>query len=156
MIFISETNLDYDALPSFKDFTTVADPSKKICTYDGIAWYVRNSLAKHMFQVQFNEVYISFRLRLVPNFVFIGVYVQPEGARNFDVHMFAEVGALLADCDQKGLIPYVGGDFNSRPGDLHLINTDTTWTYVKNIDSKTNKHGRTLFRDLCCSWMNKR
>ena len=151
MIFISETNLGYDALPSFKDFTIVADPSKKICTYGGIAWYVRNSLAKYMFQVQFNEAYISFRLKLVPNFVFIGVYVQPEGARNFNVHMFAEVGALLADCDQKGLVPYVGGDFNSRPGDLHLINSDTTWTYEPNIDSKTNKHGKTFFRDLCCA-----
>ena len=65
--------------------------------------------------------------------------------------MFAEVGALLADCDQKGLIPYIGGDFNSRPGDLHLINTDNTWTYESNIDSKTNKHGKTFFRDLCCA-----
>ena len=151
MIFISETNLGHDALPSFKDYTTVADPSQKICTCGGIAWYVRNSLAKHMFQVQFNEAYISFRLRLAPKIVFIGVYVQPEGARNFNVHMFADVGALLADCDQKGLVPYVGGDFNSRPGDLHLINTDTTWTYESNIDNKTNKHGKTFFHDICCA-----
>ena len=151
MIFISETNLGHDALPSFKDYTTVADPSKKICTYGGIAWYVRNSLAKHMFQVQFNEAYISFRLNLFPNIVFIGVYVQPEGARNFNLHMFAEVGALLADCNQKGLTPYVGGDFNSRPGDLHLINSDIAWTYESNIDTKTNKHGKTFFRDLCCA-----
>ena len=151
MIFISETNLGHSALPSFKDFTTVADPSKKVCNYGGIAWYVRNSLARHMFQVQFNESYISFRLKLVPKIVFIGVYVQPEGARHFNIDMFAEVGALLVDCDQKGLIPYVGGDFNSRPGDFHLINTDTSWIYESNIDSNTNKHGKTLFRDLCCA-----
>ena len=151
MIFISETNLGYDALPSFEKYTRVADPSKKTCSYGGIAWYIKNSLAKHMFQVQFNEAYISFRLTIFPNYVFIGVYVQPEGARHFKVNMFADVGALLAECHDKGFTPYIGGDFNSRPGDLHLINSDNTWKYESNADRNTNKHGKTFFRDICCA-----
>ena len=105
MIFISETNLGYDALPSFKEYTMVADPSKKTCIYGGIAWYIKTSLAKHVFQTQFNDAYISFRLTICPNYVFIGVYVQPEGARYFNVNMFADLGAHLAECYEKGLTP---------------------------------------------------
>ena len=151
MIFISETNLGYDALPSFKEYSVVADPSKKICYYGGIAWYVKNSLAKHMFQVHFNEAYISFRLNIAPKYVFIGVYVQPEGARSFNVNMFADVGAHLAECHERGLIPFIGGDFNSRPGDLKQVNSNSMWNYEPNMDSNTNKHGKTFFRDICCA-----
>ena len=119
MIFISETNLGYSALPQFHDYTLVADPNKKTCACGGIAWYVRNQLAKHVTQTQFNDSYISFRLDIAPRYVFIGAYIQPEGARNFKVNMFADVGAILSDCKEKGLIPYIGGDFNSRPGDFN-------------------------------------
>ena len=150
MILISETNLSHDALLLFEHSTTVADPSKKICTYSGIAWYVRKSLVKNMFQVQFNESYIPFPLKLVPNMIFIWVYVQPDGTHDFNVHMVAEIGALLADSNQKGFVPSVGWDSNSLPGDLHLTNTDT-WTYKANIDSKRNKHCETLFCDLFCA-----
>ena len=150
LIFISETNMGYDALPAFKIYTLLADPNKKICTCGGIAWYVRNSLAKHIMQTCFNDSFISFRLDIAPNYVFVGVYIQPEGARNFNVNMFAEVGAMLVDCKDKGLIPYIGRDFNSRPGDLNnLDNDDGKWKYAENVDKNTNGHGRTFFKDLC-------
>ena len=149
MIFISETNLGYDALPFFDDYTLVADPNKKLCTCGGLAWYVKNNLARHIIEKQFNDSYISFRLDIAPKYVFVGVYIQPEGARNFKVNMFAEVGGFLNDCKEKGLIPFVGGDFNSRPGDLNALNNDDTWKYEPNVDQHTNTHGRTFFKDLC-------
>ena len=96
MIFISETNLGYEALPQFSKYTLVADPNKKTCTCGGIAWYVRNDLAKHIICPQVNDSYISFQLDIAPKYVFVGVYIQPEGARNFKVNMFADVGALLS------------------------------------------------------------
>ena len=113
MIFISETNLGFEALPSFADYAVIADPHRKLCHYGGIAWYVKNTLARHIFQTQFNESYISFRLDIAPKYIFIGVYIQPEGARSFDVSMFADVGAMLSDCREKGLTPFIGGDFNT-------------------------------------------
>ena len=63
--------------------------------------------------------------------------------------MFADVGAMLAECKEKGLIPYIGGDFNSRPGDLNDLDEDSTWKYEPNVDISTNKHGRTFFKDIC-------
>ena len=97
MIFISETNLGYDSLPSFEDFTTVADPSKKTCTYGGIAWYVKNSLAKHMFQVQFNKAYISFRLRSI-SYPFASYFIQ------FSCLLLALVGYKSTSFPRPGLI----------------------------------------------------
>ena len=43
----------------------------------------------------------------------------------------------------------LGGDFNSRPGDLRQLGNNVSWHYADNIDTKTNKHGTTYFRDIC-------
>ena len=149
MIFISETNLAYDALPTFDEYTLIADASVKSCYYGGIAWYVKDYIAKHVFQVSYNPAFISFRLEIAPQFLFIGVYIQPEGGRYFNMNMFSDLGSLLIECQEKGLVPFVGGDFNSRPGDLRQLGNNNTWNYFENIDTKTNKHGTTYFRDLC-------
>ena len=90
-----------------------------------------------------------FRLRNVPIFVFIGVYIQLEGSRYFDPKLFAELTSFLVDCQEKRMTPIVGGDFNSRIGKPEDIDKSCHWQYNKNLDSVTNKHGRTFFRDLC-------
>ena len=149
MIFVSETNLGYDALPTFKDYALIADPSLKSCSHGGIAWYVKHFLAKHIFQVVYNTAFISFRIDIVPDVVFIGVYIQPEGGRYFNVNMFSDLGALLVEYREKGITPFIGGDFNSRPGDLQKLGNNKSWIYERNKDEKTNKHGLTYFKDLC-------
>ena len=121
----------------------------KVCSFGGIAWYVKDGLAKHVFRVQYNQAYISFRLDFAPEYVFIGVYIQPEGGRYFSVNMFADVGTCLMECSESGLTPFVGGDFNCRPGDLRQLGNGNMWAYTENNDKTTNKHGRTHFRDLC-------
>ena len=83
IIFILETNLGYDALPTLNGFTLFSNPNNKICDYGGIACYVKNSLASHLFQIKYNLSHIAFRISTVPGFMFIGAYIQPEGARYF-------------------------------------------------------------------------
>ena len=77
LIFISETNLGYSALPIIKNFTIIADPDKKVCSHGGIVRYLKNHLARHIFQTCFRDSHISFRLAVIPKFVLFGVYIQP-------------------------------------------------------------------------------
>ena len=51
-------------------------------------------------------------------------------------------------CHDSGCIPYIGGDLNSRVGNFAMLKS-SSWQYVDNVDVKTNKHGRTFFKDLC-------
>ena len=60
--------------------------------------------------------------------------------------MFANVTALLVDSHAKCLTPVIGGDFNSRPGDLNKI---CNMNYATNIDQITNSHGTSYFIDIC-------
>ena len=118
IIFISETNLGYDVLPRVENYTIFSDPDKKLCKFGGIACYVSNKLATHVFQIKYHVSHISFRIDTFPKFVFIGVYIQPEGVRYFTESMFSDVARTIIDCHEKGLIPFIGGDFNSRAGYL--------------------------------------
>ena len=150
LIFISETNLGYSALPIIKNFTIIADPDKKVCSHGGIVWYLKNHLARHIFQTCFRDSHISFRLAVIPKFVFFGVYIQPEGARYFDATMFSSLSSDIIDTTNKGLVPIIGGDFNARAGNINdWLLGGTSWSYNENIDKTTNKHGRTFFKDLC-------
>ena len=63
--------------------------------------------------------------------------------------MFSRLGAALIEFHEKGLTPFVGGDFNSRPGDSRQFGNNKSWIYTKNRDKTSNKHGRTYFSDLC-------
>ena len=147
-IFISETNLGYDYLPNFKGYRLFADSKKKLCVHGGIAFYIRENYAKFVHKVCYREAHISFRVKQYPKYVFFGVYIQPEGARYFDASMFTELVTDLLDCQSQGLIPYIGGDFNCRIGNPSDLLRQTA-IYDTNIDEKTNKHGRTFFKDLC-------
>ena len=150
IIFISETNLGYDALPEFDKYVLFADPDRKLCNFGGIACYVRNNIASHVFQVKYHVSYISFRIDTCPGFMFVGVYIQPEGARHFKESMFSDLSLILIECHEKGLIPFIGGDFNSRPGNLDSLG-DGKWRYNANKDTNQNQHGKTFFRDLCAA-----
>ena len=79
--------------------------------------------------------------------MFFGVYIQPEGARYFHESLFSELTKTLIDCNERGIIPFVGGDLNCRPGNLESL-SDDNWKYVCNKDIRSNKHGRTFLRDL--------
>ena len=54
---------------------------------------------------------------------------------------------LLKDCQKKKITPFIGGDFNSRPGNLKDL--PLQWNYNENSDKNTNSYGETYFHDLC-------
>ena len=149
LVFISETNLGYDALPRFDKYVLIANPDEVTCSHGGIAWYVKDNLAAHVYRTRFHTSYISLQLDIVPNCMFMGVYFQPEGTRYFEPSMFSDVVSALIECTESGVVPYIGGDFNSHIGDPNIINTSGQWRYNQNKDVISKKHGRTYFRDLC-------
>ena len=135
-------------LPRLDNYTKFADADIKLCKFGGIACYVKDVLAYHIFQIKYHPSHISFRIDICPKFIFIGVYLQPEGAHYFNINMFSNLAKTIIDCHLKGLIPFIVGDFNSRPGHLESL-SNGEWKYGTNKDIKVNKHGRTFFRDLC-------
>ena len=82
-----------------------ADPDNRICNFGGIACYVRNTLAGHVFHVKYHVSHISFRIDIFPKFLFVGVYIQPGGARYFNESMFSDLAKTVIECREKGLIP---------------------------------------------------
>ena len=63
--------------------------------------------------------------------------------------MFAELCAHVIDCHELGKIVYLGGDFNSRPGDFNCVTDKSFWNYSENVDKNCNSHGMSFFKDLC-------
>ena len=131
--------------------------------------YVKNSYAKNIFDLSFGECYVTFRFDFAPTYIVGGVYIQPENSKYFSPNMFAELDSLLSRCIECDYIPFIiyyiilyyiilyyiilyyiifiGGDFNSRLGDLNLLSE--SWHYSKNVDVTTNVHGRTFMTDVC-------
>ena len=75
-------------------------------------------------------------------------YVQPESSKHYSDRMFTDVDQMFSKCHENGYIPFIGGDFNSRLGNLNNISSKT-WKYEDNCDVITNKHGRTFMVDIC-------
>ena len=75
------------------------------------------------------------------------MYIQPENSKYFIPNMFADLDTLLSRCVEYNYIPYIGGDFNPRLGDLNMLSA--SWHNNKNFDVSTNKHGRTYLTDIC-------
>ena len=109
--------------------------------------YIKSNIATNIFDITYNQCFITFRLDFTPNEMFGGVYIQPKGSRYYSDNMFADVDAMLTKCVQNGYIPFFGGDFNSRLGNLNEL--ASTWKYEDNCDTRSNSHGRTLMTDIC-------
>ena len=95
----------------------------------------------------YNVCFISFKLSNVPSYIFIGVYIPPEDSPYADPACFARLNTLLMENLRKGVIPFIGGDFNSRIGNMEDLRNN--WTYFPNCDTTVNNYGKTYFIDLC-------
>ena len=84
VIFVTKTAAGYDAIPTIYGYNKYADKDVRVLNHGGIAFYIRSSVASHVFNVDFNTCYVSFRLNFVPTLVFIGCYIQPENSKYFD------------------------------------------------------------------------
>ena len=147
VIFILEANLATSVLPSVKHYTAYANPNLKLCIHCGIAVYEKNDYSKNIFDLSYGECYITFRFNFAPNYIFGGVYIQPENAGYFNPSMCAQLASILSHCVECNYIPYIGGDFNARLGNWNLLSK--SWHYSNNIDTITNKYGRTFMTDIC-------
>ena len=147
IVFIFESNLAYSALPEIDKYTVFCNP-ERYCKHGGIALYVKDNIANHIFDITYNECFIMFRLDFAPERMFGGVYIYPESSIYYLDKMFADVDQMLAKCHERGYIPFIGGDFNARLGDLNIF-AATSWKYENNCDLKMNSHGRTMMKDIC-------
>ena len=124
IIFVTETSAGYDAIPFIRGYEKFADKEIRELNHGGIVCYVSSVLAPHVFNVSFNEIYVSFRLNFIPTLVFIGCYIQPESSKYFNPDMFGELGAFLVSLQEKKLTPIMGGDLNCRFGNFNQLRED--------------------------------
>ena len=148
IIFIFESNLAYSALPEIDNYTVFSNPENRYCKHGGIALYLKDNIATHIFDITYNECFIMFRLDFAPSRMFGGVYMYHERSVYYEDRMFADVDKMLSKCNEMGIIPFIGGDFNARVGDLNSF-TGYAWKYEENCDVISNSHGRTMMKDIC-------
>ena len=151
IVFTTETSTGYDALPVIDGYKLYADNDIRLLNHGGIAVYVENTTATHVFDVNYKTCFISFRLDYAPSFIFIGTYIQPESSPYFNEGMFCDLNELLLSACEKNLIPIMGGDMNCRYGNLNVTFSSMNILYSENIDENSNHHGRTYGIDLCTS-----
>ena len=149
IVFVMETSIGYEVIPNINGYTKYADKNIRECSHGGIAFYLTNELASHVFNINFNTSFISFRLDFIPEFLFIGSYIQPEKSKYFDPYMFSELCSFLVTAQQRKLIPIMGGDVNCRFGDLNVTLGGEALIYEMNVALISNKHGLAYGKDMC-------
>ena len=71
------------------------------------------------------------------------VYMYPYDSNNFEINDFGILSEEISHWINQDFIPYIGGDFNSRLGDINAISQKSLkWRYQQNVDIITNNHGR--------------
>ena len=150
IIFLSETHCNGQVLPNVNGFIAISDPKFPLLTaYDEIAAYIKKRIFDYVTNIRFTKISISFSLSCYPRYCYMAVCMYPMDSINYSLGDF---GILLEEIEfgtKKGYIPFIGGDFNARVGDLNKMSrTALKWRYEPNIDTKTNSHGKQLM-DIC-------
>ena len=150
MLCFMETHIASTNLPVIKNYQKVVDPTVQYRNRGGTVIYVSERIAKYVFDISYNECYVSLRLTICPTFKFFSIYITCEGSTYADPSSFGLLTQQLSECASRKQVPILGGDFNSRVGALDEIQVDgMNWRYEKNCDKGTNLYGRTYFKDLC-------
>ena len=69
----------------------------------------------------------------------------PLESINYDMNDFGTLFEEISYWLTHGFIPYMGGDYNSRLGDLNKVSQKTQkWRHTQNVDVVVNSHGRLL------------
>ena len=69
----------------------------------------------------------------------------PRDSINSDTSDFGTLSEEISYWLNHGFIPYMGGDYNSRLGDLNKMAHKTLkWRFASNVDVVINSHGRLL------------
>ena len=142
--------MGYEIIPEIENFKKYADPNILQLNHGGIVAYVHKSLIAHVFDVQYETCFVSFRLDFAPSFIFIGMYIQPESSRYFSTDLFGLLSDLLISVNERNLIPIMGGDMNCRFGNLSDA-FHGKGLYEQNVDIIDNYNGRNHGIDVCNS-----
>ena len=146
-MFLSETKLPVGCLPTINNYQIFIDTNIKLRHRGGVAVYIHERFSKFVTKLTYDECFISFMLSNSTNYMFIDVYIPPEDSVYADPTAFARLCELLLKCKEKGLTPFIGGDFNSRLGDQNDL--PCRWKYLPNCDTTLNNYGKTYFVDMC-------
>ena len=93
-----------------KNYTKFADPDNKETNHGGIVAYVHESLSSHVFDVSYKTCFLALRIDLIPQFSFIGAYIQPESSPYFTSTMFCDLSSYIMTIRERSSIPVVGGE----------------------------------------------
>ena len=102
--------MGYDIIPEIKNYTKFADSKIQVTNHGGVIAYVHSSISSHVFDVTFDNCFISLRIDLVPNFNFIGAYIQPENSPYFTSSLFCNLSSFLMAVAENGCIPIMGSE----------------------------------------------
>ena len=79
----------------------------------------------------------------------MSVYINPVNSAFYSNGDFGLISEELSYWKNKGSTTFIGGDFNSRLGDLNELSGRTLkWRYEANIDPIVNAHGNKL-KGIC-------
>ena len=146
IIFLSETRAITKIMEEIKGYNLFGNPDVPIpVSHGGLAVYVKDDLAQYVNNIRYGKCTLSFNLSIIPNVFLMGVYIYPTDSKNYDITDYRICINNIRYWLEKGLTPFVGGDLNSRPGDLNKIATKSLkWRYVNNIDQSCNINGTQL------------
>ena len=149
-VFLSETHANVKSLETVPNFESFGDPSFPLFQkHGGQVVLVSSVYAQYITDLRFTKCTISFSLSVVTDVFFMGVYVYPPSSANHKDTDFAIVMKEIDYWMSKGYTPYIGGDFNSRIGDIGTIATKSLkWKFEDNIDKGENGN-KSNFRDMC-------
>ena len=150
LVFLSETHANVKSLDAVPNFELFGDPSFPLFqNHGGQVVLVSSVYAQYITDLRFTKCTISFSLSVVPDVFFMGVYVYPPSSPN---HKDTDFAIVINEIDywmSKGYTPYVGGDFNSRIGDIGAIaSRSLKWKFEDNIDKGANGN-KSSFKDMC-------
>ena len=150
VIFISETHCNGKLLPNVQGFQLLYDVNYPLKTSQGgQAAYVSVRFYPFLENIRYSKCTVSFAVATIPNYSFMSVYINPVDSYYFAIGDFGLVSEEISYWTEKSCTPFIGGDYNSRLGNLNELSTKTLgWRYKENIDPILNAHGVKL-RNIC-------
>ena len=113
----------------------VADPLFSSKSHGGMASYVNLRLFPYITNIRFTKCTLSFSFSILPGFCFMLVYLYPRDSPNFELNDFGILSEEISFWINKGFVPYLGGDYNSRLGDINILSQRSMkWRYTQNVD----------------------
>ena len=150
IVFLSETHVNVSSLEKVRDFTAYGDPNFALSQkHGGMAVYINTMYVQYVTDLRFTKCTLSFAMTTIPDVFFMGVYVYPQSSANYCDTDFAVVINEINYWISRGFHPYIGGDFNTRAGDLNKISSKSLkWRYAENVDAIVNQ-SKSHFADMC-------